>query len=489
MTDTPQTPDLTVIPGDKETAKERKKREVKEFVEGAEERKKTPKTQIYRSIAAFMDWKQTADRLEQKGLQFSCEPKVVKSGTGYLLGRRGPGKTLVAMDQDELEGIIFKWLAEEAVNVFDFRTLSIQDLPSIVKAWIALTDKIDEEDCDIIGEYVDCDSRIPESVRWAWNRVKWPRRYGVTKEEFPLISEVLSRMDCPDQFCAWVGSIFDKESPQSQYMWLYGEGGNGKSAMVNLIGSMCGTAHTSARKPNARDMKFWSTCLIGKRFVSFGDTNSFKFPSEDIFKMLTGDKYIPLEEKWGRLMHVKLPCKYIFTSNMRPEISDSMADRRRVIFSKIEPINCEPDGKYEERLIKESEPFLNYCREMYDKLNVNGFIKMNEEVVDTLVSTTEGNFQETFDRSLELDTREVVKQSDRWMISDGELTAFLGRGRATGCCGMNKHTREKFKNWLRKRVDNKKVRIGDVTVRRWVGIRFKPGSPEDVAPFSGVYDD
>ncbi len=486
MTDTP---DLTVISGDKDAVKARKAREAKEKV-GPSEDGKHPKLQLYRTIASFMDHRACFIKNHHPDLAINFHPKMVKSGTGALFGLIAPEKTLLAVDQNEIESRLIKWLAEEATQVKEYRCLTVADIHNIFRTWTALTDRIEEDGCDIIGENL---ADLPcgvEQAKWAWNRVRWPRRLGVTPQEFPLISEALSRMDCPDQFCAWVGSIFDKDSPQSQYMWLYGEGGNGKSAMVNLIGWMCGTAHASVRKPTSSDLRFWSTCLVGKRFVSFGDLNSFKFPTQDTFKMLTGDRLIPMEEKWGKLMSVHLPCKYIFTSNMMPQITDSMADRRRVIFSKMDPITCEPDGGYEERIKLEGEAFLNYCRELYDRTNVKGFIKMPEDIVDSLVDPMEGSFQDTFDRSMELDTRQVERESDRWMIPDGELNAFLGRGRAVGSCGMSTQTRDRFKGWLKKRVQNKKVRLEDgTTARRWVGVRFKPGNPEDVGPRAGYYED
>jgi hypothetical protein len=191
----------------------------------------------------------------------------------------------------------------------------------------------------------------------------------------PVFEEMLSRCSNPEALCAFIGSIFVPRADRQQYLWIYGEGENGKSSLMRFLGRLLGPAYHADEVPQGHYDKYWTSAFVGKRLVAFPDCNSPCFPRSAKFKGLTGSDAIRIEGKYDKAFSTTLDCKFVFLSNEELIISDEKADTRRAIYVKMGAIKGRPDPKYEEKLWAEAEQIVAYCLDIYRKYCPN-----NEQV-------------------------------------------------------------------------------------------------------------
>lgn len=188
-------------------------------------------------------------------------------------------------------------------------------------------------------------------------------------QDTPTFNQLINNFSNSEPLMAFIGSLFFLESYMQQYVWIYGEGGNGKGALIRAIRSVFGDAfHSSSYVPTKED-KYWTYELIGKRFVVFPDCNAYHFVTTGLFKSLTGDDSVRVEEKFKNAYSVHLKAKYMFHSNETPKISSNESDLRRIIFSEAKNKEAfEPDPEFELKLKDEVPAFISNCILKYQQL-------------------------------------------------------------------------------------------------------------------------
>jgi Family of unknown function (DUF5906) len=163
----------------------------------------------------------------------------------------------------------------------------------------------------------------------------------------------------------WVGSLFVPDSDRSQYLWLYGQGGNGKSTLARILGKVLGPFVRFDQTPN-KDDKHWTNGLIGKRLVVFDDCNHYGFVKTGLFKSLTGATPVRCEPKFCEPFDTDLDCKFLFTSNEMPMVSTEIADQRRLIFcSARNKTSFDFNPAFEDGLKDELGAFVSNCILLY----------------------------------------------------------------------------------------------------------------------------
>jgi hypothetical protein len=247
---------------------------------------------------------------------------------------------------------------------------------------------------------------VAQPATWRWkgdpgltyHRLPWER--GVTGET-PTWDTMFERMDANGPALKqWIGSLFDPASDRQQYVWMYGQGNDGKGSLLRFLERVFGNAFKSCEVPEKGD-KFWSYGnVLGKRLVAFPDTNSLGFPASGFFKMLSGGDAIPMEIKGGAAFSTRIDTKFIYGSNGRPSLSSEKADLRRIIFVEFTPMQGEPvDGAaFEERLWEEGGAFLTRCIADYQAAcPTRGRIRPNTEAIENWVGGGEDFFMSRFD--------------------------------------------------------------------------------------------
>lgn len=209
-----------------------------------------------------------------------------------------------------------------------------------------------------------------KSVRWAdepgltYRRLPWAYGPG----SCPTWERLLSRMSNAPAFIEWIGSLFFDEAHLHNYVWIYGEGGDGKGALNRFLARVFENAYCSKTAPTMDKHgtvdKFWAYGLLGKRLAVFPDCESATFITSGLFKSLTGGDPIEVEAKGAMAFTVYLNTRYMILANVKPAISSARSDMRRIIYCEMEPTN-DHEEDFEEKLWEEGGRFLSQCVENY----------------------------------------------------------------------------------------------------------------------------
>jgi hypothetical protein len=240
------------------------------------------------------------------------------------------------------------------------------------------------------------------SVRWAdepgytYRRLPWKRQTG----DAPTWERLLSRMSNNQAFIEWVGSLFFDEAYLHNYVWIYGQGGDGKGSINRFLARVFGNAYCSKTAPtmdrNGTVDKFWAYNLLGKRLAVFPDCESATFTTSGIFKSLTGGDPIDLEAKGGIAFTAHLNTRYMILANVKPAITSAKSDMRRIIYCEMEPTD-EVDTDFEERLWEEGGRFLSQCVENYlTKYPKHGPINAQQDDLIAVIDENEQHLENFF---------------------------------------------------------------------------------------------
>lgn len=212
---------------------------------------------------------------------------------------------------------------------------------------------------------------MPPAVRWAddpglsFSVLPWRRgERGPT----PLFDELMSRVSNAKAVKAWIGSLFDPGSDRQQYVWMYGDGGDGKGALTRFLKRVFDRAYRALEVPTRDTQRFWAMQMAGCRLGCFSECDEDRFPSSGYFKKLTGNDPLPTEEKGGGFFTRTITAKFLFTSQEKPRLKSTRADIRRVILSHVKPFAGPAVADYEDRLFAEGGNFLGECLALYDEL-------------------------------------------------------------------------------------------------------------------------
>ena len=182
-------------------------------------------------------------------------------------------KALVQYTSSELAGKkAFAWTVSQAQAAAEF--------------WCAVTAPIPE----------------PPAVRWAdedgltFSRLPWTYRPEVADEAMPIFGELMRRVTNAPALMEWIGSLFDPEADRQQYVWIYGQGQNGKGALMRFLAKVLGHSYRSMQPPNGSD-SHWTSALLGARLVAFPDCNAYGFPATGLFKSLTGGDSVMISSR------------------------------------------------------------------------------------------------------------------------------------------------------------------------------------------------
>lgn len=299
-----------------------------------------------------------------------------------------PGKKLVV---EELPEKVLRVVADERLQhclvqyTWQFAPkllLTASGAEAAIKTWKAATLPMTEEIAPIAQKSQDV---------YCYHRLEFDFDMDPEKSlsDCPTFGELMLRMTNDMAARAWIGSLFDPNSDRQQYWWLYGEGDNGKSSLAGVLNRVFGPAARSEQVPENPD-KFWTHGLLNKRLVVFPDCNNFTFPQKGIFKALTGDDGVRMEEKQKASFSAKVNCKFMFHSNERPGITSAIANRRRAIYSELGPITHHFGKDYEALLWAETPIFLGHCINMYRLMTKdNRRIWVDDAPLDAVCATNE----------------------------------------------------------------------------------------------------
>lgn len=200
--------------------------------------------------------------------------------------------------------------------------------------------------------------------------------------------EFLDRISNRDAFMAFVGSMFVPDSKHEQYCWIYGDGGNGKSKVIDALGEVLGRAMKTVDAPGSdKPGQFWAYKFYTANLVVIREVDNNKFINSAIFKSLVSQETVNVEKKYHDGRDIIIPARYIILGNRKADIDLNEASNRRLIYCEVsKPNKTDPDFK--DRLVLELPLFISACIAAYHAYYKNGKIQTNSEVTDSLIRET-----------------------------------------------------------------------------------------------------
>lgn len=258
--------------------------------------------------------------------------------------------------------------------------------------------------------------------RLPWDKPQAP--YDTTLDRAPLFKELMSRISNSKPLMQFIGSLFDYTSARQQYVYLFGDGDDGKGSLISLLKNVFARSFANERPPGKND-KFWTGGLLGKRVIAFEDCDDPGFVTKGLFKALTGGDSERVETKnEGSGFTAKFNLKFIFTSNEELEITNKKADIRRLIYCPIDPrddIKHPRRISYQEDLFNEGEAFLEACIGMYQEIPYGHDIPVksiaDDPQLDKIVSSSNERFELFFVENLHLFPGKKIRAIDLYKVA------------------------------------------------------------------------
>ena len=267
---------------------------------------------------------------------------------------------LEKMDNNTCRAVVKDRILAVAAEIVSKNFSQFLSMPALIKHvdnWSIRVDPVKEEPKSIA---------LLDDPTIAYNRVDFTPKEG----SCPTFDEFMGRCTNRDAFQAFIWSLFEPKADRQQYLWITGEGGDGKSSCIRFLEEvMCG-AFVPISATDAYQNRYFTANFIGKRLAVFPDANSRNFVGSERFKQLTGGDAIPIENKFEKPYAAKLDTKFILLSNTEPALSGKSSDMRRLILIHIEKFTGQRLNQdlYLESWMSEREAILYKCRESYNKL-------------------------------------------------------------------------------------------------------------------------
>lgn len=402
--------------------------------------------------------------------------------------KRFPWKLHAVVDEaglprvlEETAGEVLRLRADRAVTLKilnysrsgDALPLSSRDANEVLQLWYAAAEPLDEETIRPVRELGE--------PGLCWHRLP----FDLATSETPTFDEIMSRMSNARAFMAWVGSLFVWDSDRQQYVWVYGGGRNSKGALARFLHAAFGPSYRAETVPDQRE-RFWTSGLIGSRIVVFADCSKYYFPTQDLFKSLTGDDAIRMERKNEASFTAKIHAKFLFLSNDYPELQGSTADFRRAIYCELKALDKETNpvaaSVYQRRLWAEGAAWLWKCREIWGEMTVGGAneIPVETEATQSLAANANELFATTWERYFVKAERHGLKRDWAHVKPIGLQTLYAKVLRWDGS------QVRRWQRWLKMEfaVESQSIEVGPgVSERRWVGMTW---SENGLEALSGV---
>jgi len=334
------------------------------------------------------------------------------------------------------------------------------------KLWRSLTQDFEEEIVPVAQKSEDI---------LCWHRLNFDLEPGPT----PTFDEMMARASNSLALKCWIGSLFEKNSDRQQYVWIYGDGNNGKGALARFLYRVMGPSYCAQQPPTEGD-RFWTSGILGKRLVVFADCNDYNWPTTGLFKSITGGDFVKIEEKGKQPYTAELNCKMLFLSNTAPNLSGGTSDVRRAIYSAFEPINVKPIAAktYDDLLLQEASAFLRQCFDLYkefcpDHSSVPVDIQGLEEIIDA----NEEQYHTIFNKYFVASDDESRVLRERNYVSPGKFQDVLKIEKLTEF-----KKQRAFFSYMERNfgVVKKRVKLdGDRQVNRYVGARNKTAQEKE----------
>jgi hypothetical protein len=339
--------------------------------------------------------------------------------------------------------------------IWPYDTWTYKQAEGCAKMWLALSSEEDLSPTPAPFAF------LSEESKRCYHRLPFDVKPG----SMPLAEELFSRMSNAEAVAAFIWSCFEPKANRQQYVWIYGQGNDGKGTLMRWLQKIVGTAgQVQQNAPDTRN-KHWALPYVNKRVIIYPDFDDYEALSRGVFKSITGEDPVFIDPKGKAGYTERLICKLFFTSNGMPGISTSRSDLRRIIFGEMS-VAPRHDPQYEEKLWLEAGAILAYCRDVYRRLCPDhGLIPVTDEskeAIENHAASREAEFELFFDDNIGIERTRETLQNDLQV----RLRNYFPSSNIQG----------KFKAWMERKYGFVVVREtrGSSRPRLYKGFYLKP---------------
>lgn len=235
-------------------------------------------------------------------------------------------------------------------------------------------------------------SMDPEEM--TYNFVRLSLKDGPT----PVWDDFISRCGANGKaLMAYTWSLFEKDKPTHQYLFLRGPGGDGKSSYTEWIQQIVGDSAYCALDPNDKQ---WAAQCVGKRVGFWPELNNTRFVMNSNFKQITASEATTITQKYEKSYTAILDIKFILVTNQSIEISGDLSQKRRIILIDLsENKNFIPN--YKQKIKEETNAFLFKCKQAFNELydTSTKMIKCDYEKYESHSSNFEDDFSVVWEKA------------------------------------------------------------------------------------------
>jgi hypothetical protein len=143
---------------------------------------------------------------------------------------------------------------------------------------------------------------------------------------------------CRDSLMAAIYATFFAKSHLNQYIWIHGEGGDGKSSLLNAIAEYAGD-HLACSLGQTMNSEFGLENAVGKRMVILSDVKTGLSVKSQLIHNLTGHDPLSINRKNKPIITARLDPIVWIAANSAPDVNfDNRNEARRCLYIKM----CEP---------------------------------------------------------------------------------------------------------------------------------------------------
>ncbi len=305
--------------------------------------------------------------------------RVLKSPTGQALLQKAPDGVVTVVDKD----VLFEPIARHAIGIMTRSEAKREILDAVYNRLpVVLPDQI--------APYV---FKSDTSNKLTWQRLLFDRDlWTLCPEPFRIILNSITTETARQSLILWVGSLLDYTSPRAQYLYMYGDGGEGKSLFAAALRAMFGGQGATPVTASMLENRFGASLIMGKRLVQFNEENNPRFTSSGAFKRLTGEDDLIVERKGKDAFVVPAFHKVLVSSNIMLDAAGMRADKRRLLPTVWMRKDFDSDLALEARVRDTSAQFVQYADAEYQKWRDDKkiyTIPMCDETYDHLDATSD----------------------------------------------------------------------------------------------------
>lgn len=311
-----------------------------------------------------------------------------------------------------------------------------------------------------------------------------PDKYACPETEKRLTAMMADAMPVFEEFVGYM--FYQSYAPFQEFMWISGNGGEGKSELIREIKAIIGVENVSAVKPAAladSGRRFETSNLYGKEANIMADVGNDYLKSTDILKSLTGGDSISAEFKGIQNFVFTNYAKLLFSANEMPAFSDhtsGFADRVLVVplINGDTRKHREWWNQFDQKTIEAERPqFAMKCMRMFAAALERGSFTKSPSVEKASQAWLDSNdhFKEFLDENAEIDT--TANQGEASTVVTAEYKRF---------CQNNNYLDKTTTQAITKRLDKMGVKkmqsrsgwldVDHGSVQRYIGLKLT-GSP------------